>query len=403
MLTKGVVLPVFLIALAGCDMQTKTETGSSEADPVERYDAREFFESTSYFLTGEFCWSADDGSLLVGSDNSGIFNAYALDLESGRLRPLTRSTTDSIFPRSFFPEDQRFLYVADQGGNELSHLYVMNVGGKVIDLTPGENVRALFAGWSRSNKSFYVMTNERNPQASDLYEYQADDYSRELIFENDGGWVVADGDDDHYLALIKRHSSADSDIYLIDRDAEDSAPRLITAHEGNVSHNVYTFTRDGKIMVYATNEFGEYTQAWNYELATGKKTPLIEARSRFADFQRRYPEEAGQKQVGLKLQAIRQEEATRDFGVGQYYERSRHFRAAVFCYNNVVEDWPDTVAAARATALLVVGLAVTHLVSNIFYATDRESALLGAGGRQVIQWIGTADAFAKTLPPTSGR
>ena len=82
------------------------------------------------------------------------------------------------------------------------------------------------------------------------------------------------------------------------------------------------------------------------------KTPLIEARSRFADFQRRYPEEAGQKQVGLKLQAIRQEEATRDFGVGQYYERSRHFRAAVFCYNNVVEDWPDTIAAARATARL---------------------------------------------------
>lgn len=63
---------------------------------------------------------------------------------------------------------------------------------------------------------------------------------------------------------------------------------------------------------------------------------------------------------------------------------------------------PDTIAA-RATALLVVGLAVTHLVSNIFYATDRESALLGAGGRQVIQWIGTADAFAKTLPPKSGR
>ena len=40
---------------------------------------------------------------------------------------------------------------------------------------------------------------------------------------------------------------------------------------------------------------------------------------------------------------------------------------------------PDTIAF-RATALLVVGLAFTHLVSNLFYATDRETVLLAAGG-----------------------
>ncbi len=57
---------------------------------------------------------------------------------------------------------------------------------------------------------------------------------------------------------------------------------------------------------------------------------------------------------------------------------------------------PDSIAA-RATVLLVVGLAVTHLISNLFYETDRESALLGAGGREAIQWVATTGAFADTV------
>ncbi len=58
---------------------------------------------------------------------------------------------------------------------------------------------------------------------------------------------------------------------------------------------------------------------------------------------------------------------------------------------------PDTFAV-RAMLLLVVGLAFTHLVSNLFYATDRESALLTSGGEHAIQWVATTGAFADTLP-----
>ncbi len=58
---------------------------------------------------------------------------------------------------------------------------------------------------------------------------------------------------------------------------------------------------------------------------------------------------------------------------------------------------PDTMAA-RAMALLVVGLAVTHLVSNLFYATNRESALLTAGGEQAITWMVVTEAFSGVVP-----
>jgi len=57
---------------------------------------------------------------------------------------------------------------------------------------------------------------------------------------------------------------------------------------------------------------------------------------------------------------------------------------------------PDTIAA-RAMALLVVGLAVTHLVSNLFYATDRESSLLAAGGGDTINWVLVTEAFSDVV------
>ncbi len=58
--------------------------------------------------------------------------------------------------------------------------------------------------------------------------------------------------------------------------------------------------------------------------------------------------------------------------------------------------FPDTLAF-RTTALLVIGLAVTHFISNLFYTTDRETALLSAGGEHAIQWIATTGAFSDTI------
>lgn len=58
--------------------------------------------------------------------------------------------------------------------------------------------------------------------------------------------------------------------------------------------------------------------------------------------------------------------------------------------------FPDTLAF-RTTALLVLSLAITHFISNLFYTTDRETALLSSGGEHAIQWIATTGAFADTI------
>lgn len=269
--------------LAGCGREEEkpapmTDESAETAAAPARYDAEAFFATTTYSLAGRYAWSPADQALLVSSDETGIFNVYSVSPADGTKKPLTTSTTDSTFAVSWFPDDARVPYTADQGGNELAHLYVREVTGEARDLTPGTEVKAQFGGWSGDGRSFYVLTNERDPAAFDLYRYATKDYEREMVFENEEAFEVsAVSPDGHAVALVKPRTSADSDIYLLDTRTAGARPELITRHDGNISYGVHRFTRDGGKLVYSTNEHGEFDQAWTYDLATGKNAPLVSA------------------------------------------------------------------------------------------------------------------------------
>jgi dipeptidyl aminopeptidase/acylaminoacyl peptidase len=271
------------LLLAGCGSDPKPAAPAADATTPPpalpaptQYDAEAFFATTSYIMPAGYAWSADDKQLLVTSDQTGIYNVYGLPAAGDGSQALTSSTTDSTFAVSWFPADQRVLFTADSGGNEINHLYVREADGKTRDLTPGEKVKADFVAWSADKQHFFVTTNERNAQAFDLYRYASKDYQRRLVFKNDAAWQLSSlSPDDRYLALVKPRTSADSDVYLVDLSVKKHAPQLITKHEGNVTHGVYAFTRDSKQLVYATDEFGEFNQAWTYDIATGAKAPLV--------------------------------------------------------------------------------------------------------------------------------
>ncbi len=65
----------------------------------------------------------------------------------GVVTPMTNSEADAHFAVSFFPNDDRILLSADQGGNELTHIYARELDGNLKDLTPSENTTAMFGGW----------------------------------------------------------------------------------------------------------------------------------------------------------------------------------------------------------------------------------------------------------------
>lgn len=246
------------------------------------YSAAAFHNTISYSGAS---FSADESRLLISSDTTGVWAVYSVPVAGGEPKQLTDSA-GPVFAQSYFPDDDRFLYAGDQGGNELNHLYVGSDGaGDVpeggVDLTPGANVRASFAGWGNDGEAFFVRTNERTPFAMDLYRYSVPppgtwDFERELVFENDGTFNLGDvSDDGRWLALDKLASNYDSDVYAYDLMAGHLVH--VTEHEGEVEHSSGGFTPDSAQLYYGTNEHGEFNQVWSYDLAGGARELVLAA------------------------------------------------------------------------------------------------------------------------------
>jgi len=264
--------------IAGCSERSETaldEVAATAAIP--KYSAEAFFATTTYGLASSsgYAFSPDNSKLLTYSDESGIFNVYALQVDGSAAESLTTSDSDAMFAISWFPDDERVIFTFDSGGNELNHVVVRELDGSFHDLTPGDELKAGFAGWSSDGKSFYLTSNERDAASFDLYRYSAGDYERELIYENPGYGFAAISGDGRWLALVKPRTSADSDLYIVDLSAQNFEAQLITEHDGSIEYDVYDFSPDSSKLVYATNEHGEFAQAWVYDLEAQEKSALV--------------------------------------------------------------------------------------------------------------------------------
>ena len=282
-ISSYILIVVSLMFTACGEHQAPVVAGQAASEPavqgIPKYSAEDFFETTSFSLVGSaaHAFSADGSSLLISSDGTGVFNAYALPLDGGPLEQLTKSEDNAVFAVSWFPQDKRILYTYDSGGNELNHVIVREEDGSSHDLTPGDSLKAGFLQWSDDGESFYLTSTERNQQAFDIYRYSAKDYSREMVYENPGFQVSDISGDGRWVALDKPRTSADSDIYVVDLESEKPQPTLITEHEGSIEYATYGITPDSNALIYATNEHGEFNQAWKHDLDSGEKSLLIEA------------------------------------------------------------------------------------------------------------------------------
>ena len=253
-----------LLALFGC---TAVHEPALESRSVREHSIEEFLGTTVHQGAS---FSPDGASILVSSDRTGILNAWTVPLSGGEPQALTESTVESVLTQSFFPADERVLYQSDQGGNELTHLYVRERGGEVRDLTPGENLKASFRGWAQDDRAFFMATNERDARYFDLYEVAADGYERTLLFKNEAGYELGPiTPDRRWVALQKVDTETNSDIVLHDRRG--GPPRNLTAHKGEVYNEPQEFSHDGRWLYYLSDEAAEFRYLARIEIETLKR------------------------------------------------------------------------------------------------------------------------------------
>jgi dipeptidyl aminopeptidase/acylaminoacyl peptidase len=256
----------------------KKENNQEQQDEFNTYTIEQFYENVNI---GGGSFSPDDAKLLVSSNETGIYNVYEIDIASGTKKQLTNSTQESYYGQTYFPNDDRFIFTHDIGGNENYRLYMQNSEGQSKELTPQDSTRNSFWGWTRDEKAMFYSSNKRDPKYMDIYEMPIEDMQEEkpvsepFYQNNDGLDVGSISPNKRYLALTKALTSADGKMYLYDKETE--AKTDISEHEGDATYNPMFFSLDNKFLYYTTDENSNFVYLAKRNLETGEVEKVYEA------------------------------------------------------------------------------------------------------------------------------
>lgn len=274
--------PIASRLLIGCSLILlwNCSGNRTEETPPKRYTIAQFMDIVQ--INGG-AFSPDESKVIISSKETGIFNAFEIDLKTGEKKQLTQSTDNAIFVQSYFPGDERIVYTSDQGGNEITHIYVRDTNGAITDLIGDSNAKASFVGWSYDKKNMYYLSNSRDKRYFDLFKGQIDGsageekvYPSSLVYKNNEGLnVSAISKDERYIALRKTITTTNSDMYLL--DTRSGEVKHLSPHEGNVQYIPQYFSLDGKRLFYLTDEGSEYTYLASCDLSGNDKQKVEEA------------------------------------------------------------------------------------------------------------------------------
>ncbi|MEZ5083854.1 MAG: S9 family peptidase [Bacteroidales bacterium] len=264
---KKLIFILLAFAIISCGPQTAKK---EKKRTIAKYSIEQFYKNKDVY-GGSF--SFDESKLLVTSNETGIFNLFSLPVDGSPATQITHSTEESIFAISWFPEDDRILYSSDKGGNEISHIYLIDLEGNTTDLTPWEESKSEFFEWARDKKSFFFVSNKRDERFFDLYEMDVETFTPVLIYENNDGLNVSSiSDNKRWLALTKTITTSNGEMYLY--DMETKALKHISEHQGDAEYNPQFFDLSNSHLYYKTNENSEFQYIESYNLESGLKKKI---------------------------------------------------------------------------------------------------------------------------------
>jgi dipeptidyl aminopeptidase/acylaminoacyl peptidase len=251
---------------------------TQDVPKVTKYTIEQFYENTNI---GGGSFSPDESKLLISSNETGIYNAFEIDIASGAKTQLTSSTEESYYAQSYFPEDDRILFTFDEGGNENYKVFLRKQDGQTKNLTPGDSIRNGFWGWSQDKQSMYLMSNKRDARFMDIYKMTVEAVDDELpismmIYRNEDGLDVgAISPNERYYAITQSITSADGKMFLYDRKTGEKTD--ISVHTGDASYNPQFFSLDNKSLYYTTDENSDFVYLAKRDLTTGDVSSIYEA------------------------------------------------------------------------------------------------------------------------------
>ena len=175
----------------------------------------------------------------------------------------------------FWKGNNKIMYLQDKAGDENFKLYSVNKDGSDLKLlTPEDKVRAgIVDDLEDIDDYMLISTNERNPQAFDVYRLNVNTGEKKMIAENPGnimGWIT---DHDGKLRVATASDGVNSVVLYRDTEEEPFKEVLVTNFRDELNPLFFTF--DNKFMYASSNLGRDKSAIVKFDIANGKELELM--------------------------------------------------------------------------------------------------------------------------------
>jgi len=225
----------------------------------------------------QFTFSHDERLVAFTSDAGGRQDVWVAPVGGGEARQITH-VDGFVHSIAFSPAADRLAYEADRGGDELPHLYLTNAAGEApVDVVADDpqGARTGFVEWADDGRTFLYLSNRRDRQYMDLYEYDVARRTSTKLWESSGVMSFATTSRDHRRFVISENlSDVNSNLHLVERGRP--APVLLTPHQGDVLYEARGFSRDARTLFYTSDEGREFAALRSMDLRTKASQAVLE-------------------------------------------------------------------------------------------------------------------------------
>ncbi|HYO90802.1 MAG TPA: DPP IV N-terminal domain-containing protein, partial [Pyrinomonadaceae bacterium] len=178
--------------------------------------------------------------------------------------------TDRVDFVRWSPDGTGLVFAKSRGGDENAQLFWLAPDGSDIRaLTDAPKVRHNFGEWSHDGRRISYASNKRNPNFFDIYVMDVTTGREEMVYQQDGSnGVAAWSQDGRYMVVSHNNEelSLDNDLFLVDTQTRQAT--LLTQHQGSAEFGDVSFTRDGRSIIFGTNDNREFYQLARMDLQT---------------------------------------------------------------------------------------------------------------------------------------
>jgi dipeptidyl aminopeptidase/acylaminoacyl peptidase len=227
---------------------------------------------------GSPTFSANGDRVAFLTNITGTPQVWMVNAQGGWPDQLTYYT-DRVDFVEWSPDGAGLVFGKARGGDENAQLFWMTPDGSDIrQLTDAPKIRHNFGRWSQDGRRISYASNKRNPNFFDIYVMDVGSGREEMVYQQDGSnGVAAWSQDGRYMVVSHTNEqlSLDNDLFLVDTQSKQS--QLLTQHQGSAQFGNVWFSRDGRYIIFGTNDNREYYQLARMDLQTKRVETLDDA------------------------------------------------------------------------------------------------------------------------------